>query len=207
MTVLSRYRQAPPSWSGRRNHDAVLVAADAMLTGLWALSGLVGAKSGPADPERHITLKVSDRRRIARDQDVVEIALSSADDERLPPWSPGAHIDVHLPSGRVRQYSLCGVPSRRNEYRIAVRRVPLGGGGSMEIHDELPLGTILTSGTPRNAFPLSMPGYGSFSRRLRFVAGGIGITPILPMLAYAEDLGVDWSLIYVGRKLESLPFR
>lgn len=64
----------------------------------------------------------------------------------------------------------------------------------------------MTSNGPRNAFPLSVPGYGSPARRIRFIAGGIGITPILPMLRLAEDLGVDWSMIYVGRTADSIPF-
>jgi ferredoxin-NADP reductase len=105
----------------------------------------------------------------------------------------------------VRQYSLCGDPSARDTYRIAVRRIPHGGGGSIEVHD-LAVGATVTSNGPRNAFPLTVPGYGSPARRFRFIAGGIGITPILPMLGLAEQLGVEWSMVYVGRSCESLPF-
>ena len=64
----------------------------------------------------------------------------------------------------------------------------------------------MTTHGPRNAFPLTVPGYGSPTQRFRFIAGGIGITPILPMLALAERLGVDWSMVYAGRSLDSLPF-
>jgi ferredoxin-NADP reductase len=101
---------------------------------------------------------------------------------------------------------LCGDPAQRDTYRIAVRRIPDGGGGSAEIHDALPIGTAVTTHGPRNAFPLTLPGYGSPATRLRFIAGGIGITPILPMLEYADSFGVDWSMIYVGRSHDSLPF-
>jgi ferredoxin-NADP reductase len=87
-----------------------------------------------------------------------------------------------------------------------VRRVPGGGGGSIEVHDALAVGAVVGSGGPRNAFPLTVPGYGSPTHRLRFIAGGIGITPILPMLATAERLGVDWSMVYTGRSRDSLPF-
>lgn len=87
-----------------------------------------------------------------------------------------------------------------------MRRIPDGGGGSIEVHDGLDIGATVTTGGPRNAFPLSMPGYGSPTRCFRFIAGGIGLTPILPMLRQAQQLGVDWSMIYVGRSADSLPF-
>ena len=151
-------------------------------------------------------LRVVDRRVVAHDENVVAITLAAADGEPLPAWFPGAHIDIHLASGRVRQYSLNGDPAVRDSYRIAVRRIPDGGGGSIEVHDSLPVGATMTTGGPRNAFPLSMPGYGSPTRRFRFIAGGIGITPILPMLRQAQRLGVEWSMVYVGRSADSLPF-
>jgi ferredoxin-NADP reductase len=74
------------------------------------------------------------------------------------------------------------------------------------VHDGLPVGATVTTSGPRNAFPLTVPGYGSPARRFRFIAGGIGITPILPMLNMAERLGVDWSMRYGGRSRDSLPF-
>ena len=70
----------------------------------------------------------------------------------------------------------------------------------------LEIGDTVTTHGPRNAFPLTVPGYGSPTKAFRFVAGGIGITPILPMLALAERLGVDWSMVYAGRSRDSLPF-
>jgi ferredoxin-NADP reductase len=87
-----------------------------------------------------------------------------------------------------------------------VRRIPTGGGGSVEVHDELAVGATITTSGPRNAFPLTVPGYGSPAQRFRFIAGGIGITPILPMLAQAESLGVEWSMVYTGRRRDTLPF-
>jgi ferredoxin-NADP reductase len=74
------------------------------------------------------------------------------------------------------------------------------------VHDELDVGASITTGGPRNAFPLTVPGYGSPAQRFRFIAGGIGITPILPMLAQVDGLGVDWSMVYAGRDRDSLPF-
>ena len=87
-----------------------------------------------------------------------------------------------------------------------MRRIPDGGGGSIEVHDALPEDAVVHTHGPRNAFPLTVPGHGSPTRRFRFIAGGIGITPILPMLRAARRLGVDWSMIYTGRSRDSLPF-
>ncbi len=193
--VLHRWRSAPA---------ALITLADATITGLWAVAGLRRPATLP-ERERTLRLRVADRQVVALDENVVALTLASADGSPLPTWHPGAHLDIHLPSGRIRQYSLCGQPNS-GVYRIAVRRIPGGGGGSIEVHDALPVGSVVTTSGPRNAFPLSVPGYGSPTKRLRFIAGGIGITPILPMLDMAERLGVDWSMIYVGRSAESIPF-
>ncbi len=206
MAAFARYRQTPPSVSGRTRHDVLLALANTAVSGLWGLSGAVRRVSAPADCDRTITLTVVDRHVVAHDEDVVALTLAGADAAPLPRWHPGAHLDIGLPSGRVRQYSLCGDPARRDAYRIAVRRIRDGGGGSVEVHDALSIGTTITTTGPRNAFPLTVPGYGSPTRRLRFIAGGIGITPILPMLGHAESLGVDWSMSYAGRSRDSLPF-
>lgn len=194
--MLNRLRSAPAP---------VIALADAVVTGLWTLTGL-RTPSAPPQRDSMFTLTVTDRRVVAHDQNVVELTLRATGGSPLPGWRPGAHLDIHLPSGRVRQYSLCGDPRSRTIYRIAVRRIPGGGGGSIEVHEDLRVGSTVQTSGPRNAFPLSVPGYGSPSRRIRFIAGGIGITPILPMLAVAERLNLDWSMIYVGRTPESIPF-
>ncbi|WP_030879620.1 PDR/VanB family oxidoreductase [Streptomyces sp. NRRL S-1868] len=118
----------------------------------------------------------------------------------LAPWEPGAHIDLNLPNWLTRQYSLCGDPADRERYRVAVRYDPLSRGGSEYIHRFLRQGRTLDVSLPRNHFPLlPAPGY-------LFVAGGIGITPLLPMLRAATDAGVPASLVYVGQSLASMPF-
>jgi ferredoxin-NADP reductase len=206
MGIVSRLRQVPPSLSGRLRHDWTLGLADVTVTGVFALSRVLRRVTPPPEIDRRVPLVVSERAVVARDQDVIALRLTAADGAALPRWHPGSHIDVHLPSGRVRQYSLCGDPDDTHAYRIAVRRIPGGGGGSVEIHDDLHVGSTVTTGGPRNAFPLTVPGFGSPTQRVRFIAGGIGITPILPMLAAAQRLGVDWSTIYVGRSADSLPF-
>ncbi|HEY9310886.1 PDR/VanB family oxidoreductase [Williamsia sp.] len=121
----------------------------------------------------------------------------------LPSWDPGAHIDVLLPSGMVRQYSLCGDPSERDAWRIAVlRELPgKGRGGSEYIHASVRVGTKLRVSNPRNNFPLVS------SDRYLFVAGGIGITPILPMIRQVEQGGAHWRLVYGGRNTDTMAFR
>ncbi|WP_370589048.1 2Fe-2S iron-sulfur cluster-binding protein [Pseudonocardia sp. C8] len=131
---------------------------------------------------------------------VVSLELVAADGRRLPDWAPGAHVDLVLPHGTVRQYSLCGDRWDAHRYRIAVLREPAGRGGSAYVHDRLGAGDTVGLGGPRNNFPL-VP-----ARRYRFVAGGIGITPLLPMIHQADLLGADWQLLYGGRTRSSMAF-
>ncbi|TPG33760.1 PDR/VanB family oxidoreductase [Mycolicibacterium hodleri] len=206
MGVFSRFRNAPASASGRIRHDPLMGFADVAVAGLFGLSGAIRNVAPLPGVAEGFPLVVADREVVAHDQDVIALRFTAPDAGPLPRWHPGAHIDVHLPSGRVRQYSLCGDPGVTDSYRIAVRRIPGGGGGSIEVHDALPVGATITTSGPRNAFPLTVPGYGSPAQRFRFIAGGIGITPILPMLAQAELLGVPWSMVYAGRSRDALPF-
>ncbi|MGY0499949.1 PDR/VanB family oxidoreductase [Nocardia sp. FBN12] len=115
------------------------------------------------------------------------------------PWEPGAHLDLTLPSGKTRQYSLCGDPTDRTGYDIAVLREDGGRGASREIH-ALTVGDTVRISRPRNNFPLvEAPAY-------VFVAGGIGITPFLPMIARLAADGRPWRLIYRGRSRDDMPF-
>ncbi len=132
--------------------------------------------------------------------DVVSLALRQATPSPLPTWAPGAHIDVVLPSKKVRQYSLCGDPANRDEWRVGVLREQAGRGGSAYVCDELAVGMRLTVRGPRNHFEL-LP-----TSRYVFIAGGIGITPILPMLRAATQAGADWQLWYGGRRSSSMAF-
>ncbi len=118
--------------------------------------------------------------------------------ESLTGWVPGAHIAVHLPSGKVRQYSLCGDLGAHGIYRIAVLRVQ-GRGGSAEAHT-LEVGNRLRISQPRNNFPM-MP-----HDNYLFIAGGIGITPLLPVIAQARSRGLSWQLLYGGRTRSSMAF-
>ncbi|MFQ6325323.1 PDR/VanB family oxidoreductase [Nocardia sp. CWNU-33] len=133
-------------------------------------------------------------------EDVVSLTLTASNGGPLPTWKPGSHLDVFLPSGRQRHYSLCGNPNDRFRYRIAVRRIADGGGGSREVHDALCPGDAVRVRGPRNAFTfIDAPSY-------FFVAGGIGITPILPMVKAADAAGARWKMVYLGRSRETMPF-
>ena len=132
--------------------------------------------------------------------DVLLLRLRPESGERLPAWTPGAHIDLILPGDVVRQYSLCGSPADLGCYQVAVLHVPDGRGGSRTVHG-LGEGDRVRVRGPRNHFPLVA------SRRYLFVAGGIGITPIIPMLEEVEAAGADWTLHYGGRTAQSMAFR
>lgn len=131
---------------------------------------------------------------------VVSLQLVDPQRHDLPAWRPGAHIDVILPSGLVRQYSLCGSPDDRGVYRIAVLRERESRGGSHEIHDSALVGRRLTVRGPRNHFELV------HAEQYLFLAGGIGVTPILPMVAEVHRLGRPWRLVYGGRSRTSMAF-
>ncbi len=131
---------------------------------------------------------------------VVALTLVPNDDAVLPSWTPGAHIDLVLTEEITRQYSLCGTPSDESCYRIAVLDEPESRGGSRRVHDGLQVGDTVRIRGPRNHFALlSSPSY-------VFVAGGIGITPMLPMIEAAQAAGADWTLHYGGRDRASMAF-
>ncbi|MEV0224333.1 PDR/VanB family oxidoreductase [Streptomyces sp. NPDC050704] len=149
-------------------------------------------------PLDEATLVVATRTRAA--DGVVSLTLRHPDGEPLPSWTPGAHIDLLLGGDLIRQYSLCGDRVDRAAWRIAVLREPQGRGGSAYVHDFLPAGAAVRVRGPRNNFPLRP------AARHLFIAGGVGITPILPMLADAEAAGADWRLLYGGRTRTSMAF-
>lgn len=132
--------------------------------------------------------------------DVLVLELRHPDAGALPAWTPGAHIDLVLPSGKIRQYSLCGDVADASRYRVAVLREAAGRGGSEEIHAVAKAGLTIRARGPRNHFVLvDAPCY-------LFVAGGIGITPMLPMIRQAESAGRPWRLVYGGRTRASMGF-
>jgi len=133
---------------------------------------------------------------------VIALDLVPTNGRPLPPWTPGSHIDLLLPGGLERQYSLCGDPADRTTYRVAVLREPDGRGGSAAVHDDLRVGDTLRLRGPRNHFAFDAVS----DRPTVFVAGGIGITPMLSMLAAADAAGAAWELHYAGRSRSTMAF-
>ncbi|MGW5639103.1 cytochrome P450 [Streptomyces sp. NPDC003832] len=155
----------------------------------------------PPTPSRARTSDIPARitARTTLTPDVVEFELAPAEGT-FPSWQPGAHIDVRLAPGLTRQYSLCGDPADQKRWRIAVRRDKDGRGGSLHAHELLRSGDPVVLRGPRNNFALAdAPGY-------LFVAGGIGVTPFLPMVAEAARRGVPWRLVLLGRCLDTMPY-
>jgi ferredoxin-NADP reductase len=120
--------------------------------------------------------------------------LQPAAGDSLPPFTAGAHIELHLPEGMIRSYSLINAQCERHQYVIAVKREQAGRGGSAYIHDRLKVGDVLTISAPHNNFAFDETGRGSV-----FLAGGIGVTPIVSMIRRAACLGLPWTLHYASR--------
>ncbi|MEV5613015.1 PDR/VanB family oxidoreductase [Streptomyces sp. NPDC052225] len=195
--------------NARTLRKAVLVAGAALVvrralrrrvgrSPLWPLPALEEPTSG-RPRARALTLLVTRHEQIA--DGVVQLRLEG---HELPAWRPGAHLDLVLPSGLVRQYSLCGDPEDTSSYTVAARLIPAdegGRGGSREVHEQVQEGAEVEVRGPRNRFPLDTKAPAHL-----FVAGGIGITPILPMLREVAARGGDWRLLYGGRSRASMPF-
>lgn len=155
-----------------------------------------------------LRVKVSRKHLVA--DDICSFELSPVDEQILPAFTAGAHIDVWTPAGTVRQYSLCNHPEERHRYLIGVLRDPHSRGGSQAMHELVQEGQELTISAPRNLFPLSPDG-----KKHILIAGGIGITPMLAMAYELSQRGVDFELHYCFRAkakaafidvLESAPF-
>lgn len=189
----------PPDLRGRQHPDRLFRALGALISTYELITNGAYLRRPPTQRvDRDLNLVVDEIRVEA--QGVRSFRLAAAGGAELPSWQPGSHLDVLLPSGRCRQYSLCGDPADRGSYRIAVRRIAEGAGGSRELHDVVGIGSALTVRGPRNAFPyVRAAGY-------LFIAGGIGIIPILPMVKQAAAGAAPWRLVYTGRSRESMPF-
>lgn len=130
---------------------------------------------------------------------VVSFTLADPTGAALPRWQPGAHIEVELADGLLRHYSLCG-PADDDTWRVAVLREPKSRGGSAYLHDTVKVGHQLRVRGLRNNFALAP------ANRYLFIAGGIGITPIIPMLDEATRAGANWRLVYGGRHRSTMAF-
>ncbi|MEV7344689.1 PDR/VanB family oxidoreductase [Streptomyces sp. NPDC093544] len=145
-----------------------------------------------------VRLLVRQARWVARG--VVELRLTRPGGGALPSWAPGAHVEMALPSGLRRSYSLCGDPADSEAWTVAVHRVPDGRGGSREIHDTALVGRELEVAGPVNRFPL-VPAAGYL-----LLAGGIGVTPLLPMARELNARGLPWRLVMGARDRSRLAY-
>jgi vanillate O-demethylase ferredoxin subunit len=146
-----------------------------------------------------LSVRVARKRKEAHD--IVSFELVAADARLLPPFSAGAHIDVEIARGLIRQYSLCNDPTEQHRYVIAVLRDPQSRGGSAALHDTVGEGDVLNISEPRNHFPLTQ------AKRSLLFAGGIGVTPILCMAERLARIGADFGMHYCTRSEERTAFR
>jgi len=147
----------------------------------------------------HITTVV--RNIVEETPRVMRFELTCPDFWELPAFTAGAHVDVVLPGGDIRQYSLCGDPSDRYRYQIAVQRDDLGRGGSLAMHRLVKEGMIMPISMPKNLFGLS-----AVAQRHTFIAGGIGITPFISMIIELERRGGLYELHYCAKNLQETAF-
>jgi ferredoxin-NADP reductase len=145
------------------------------------------------------TMQVRVRALVWEAPGVLSLHLASLDGSPLPPFEPGAHIDVKLPDGTLRQYSLCGDPNDLTHYRLGIRAVT-GGQSSGFVHRRLRPGDVVTVSAPRNNFPLVT------ARHYIFVAGGIGVTPFIPMMRAVRAAKGSFTLLYCNKRNEDAPF-
>lgn len=129
---------------------------------------------------------------------ILDLVDGGGDD--LPEWEPGAHIDIHIPGGLTRQYSLCGDPADRSRYVVAVLLEPQSRGGSAYLHREVRKGDVLTVGLPRYTFQLKS------AAAYLFIAGGIGVTPLIPMFERVRGQGLKSRLLYAGRSRGTMAY-
>jgi cytochrome P450/ferredoxin-NADP reductase len=148
--------------------------------------------------ETEVDLKIAARRDVA--DGVVELTLADPSGAPLPAWNAGAHIDLVLSPSLTRQYSLCGSTADASSWKVGVLRDPDSRGGSAFVHEKLAEGETVRVRGPRNHFALVS------SPRYQFIAGGIGITPIVAMIEAAEARGADWNLLYLGRSRATMAF-
>ena len=139
-------------------------------------------------------LNVVVRKREIQGADVVVLDLALADGAALPAFEAGAHVDIHVAPGLVRQYSLCSDPADASVYRLGVLKDPDSRGGSVGVHEALVEGREVQISTPRNLFPLAAD-----ARRSILLGGGIGITPMIAMAHALYQQGADFELHYCGR--------
>lgn len=148
-----------------------------------------------------LTLSVRVARKAAEALDINTFELVAVDGGPLPAFSAGSHVDVQLPDGLTRQYSLCNDPKETHRYLIGVLRDPASRGGSRAMHEQVQEGQVLQISAPKNHFGLAHD-----ARRSLLLAGGIGVTPILCMVERLAITGADFEMHYSTRSRERTAF-
>lgn len=146
------------------------------------------------------TLRVKVVKKTEEAEDIISVELAEPDGHPLPAFSAGAHIDVQVKDGLVRQYSLCNHPEERDRYLIGVLRDPESRGGSIAMHDDIKEGDLLQISPPKNLFPLV------HAPRTLLFAGGIGVTPILCMAERLAHINADFEMHYSTRSKQRTAF-
>ncbi|MDH4557375.1 oxidoreductase [Pseudomonas sp. BN417] len=141
------------------------------------------------------------RKRVEQGEGVVILDLADPSGKPLPAFEAGAHVDIHLKPGLVRQYSLCGDPANAAVYRLGVLRDPASRGGSVAVHELLQEGSEVAIGAPRNLFPLA-----AGANRSILIGGGIGITPMIAMAHQLTAQDSPFELHYCGRSRSRTAF-
>ena len=147
-----------------------------------------------------LTVRVA--RKAQEATDICSLELVATDGSALPSFTAGSHIDVHLPGGLTRPYSLCNNPAETQRYVLGVLREPVSRGGSLAVHDTLRAGDLLQISAPKNHFPMAHD-----AKRSLLLAGGIGITPILSMAEHLSASKADFRMHYSTRSVERTAFR
>ena len=173
-----------------------------MTGGLQGMAGSSGVRSTFQGAQMNgETLQVQIDAMAREAEDIVSLALRPADGGIFPPFRAGAHIDLHLPNGLRRSYSLLNDEGDRERYAIAVQKDRNSRGGSAYIHDSLKVGDRLPIGAPRNDFPLVED-----AAHVVLVAGGIGVTPLFAMARRLAVLGKSWEFHYGARSRRNAAF-
>jgi vanillate O-demethylase ferredoxin subunit len=156
----------------------------------------------PISTEAHEhTLKLLVRQVRFEGRGINSYELVDPEGAQLPSFTAGAHIDIHLADGVVRQYSISNAPRERHRYVIAVLRDERGRGGSKALHDQLRVQDIVRVSRPRNNFHLV-----DGARRVLLIAGGIGVTPLKAMAHELDDAGIDYEMHYCAKDARSAAF-
>ena len=177
----------------------LLLLCGALSLPVLAWTGTASYLRRPRRP-RLLSLRVASKNR--ETEDACAFELVDPHGRALPPFSAGAHLDVHIGPGLIRQYSLCNAPTDTHRYQICVLKTGDSRGGSRGMHELLRQGDLVSVSIPRNQFPLDPS-----ARRSLLFAGGIGITPILAMAEHLENAGTDFALHYCAHSAGRAAFR